>query len=139
MVVVLVVLELTHTLIIHHAQCASPSTLNHALHCRRYGPRCSGCKDVIYPSDLVRKARDQFYHLGCFTCAICQRQLHTGDKLFVMADGAFVCKEDYVTHVLHQNNNNNCSYYGRPLGFSHWRRPIAFIFGCRLPLHASTG
>lgn len=77
---------------------------------QRYGPRCSGCQNVILPNDMVRKARERIFHLTCFTCVMCKRQLNTGDKLFVMMDGAFVCKDDYITHVLN-NQSNNVYFY----------------------------
>ncbi|CAB4057840.1 LHX3_4 [Lepeophtheirus salmonis] len=35
---------------------------------RRYGPRCSGCSEIISPTDMVRKARNRVFHLNCFTC-----------------------------------------------------------------------
>eukprot|EP00094_Tigriopus_californicus_P002907 TCALIF_02804-PA protein Name:"Similar to lhx1a LIM/homeobox protein Lhx1 (Danio rerio)" AED:0.19 eAED:0.19 QI:0/0.6/0.66/0.83/0.4/0.5/6/80/319 len=76
----------------------------------RYGPRCSGCQNVIHPNDMVRKAKERIFHLTCFTCVMCKRQLNTGDKLFVMMDGAFVCKDDYVAHVLN-NQSNNVYFY----------------------------
>lgn len=66
-------------------------------HCRRYGPRCGGCSEVIHPNDLVRRARDRVFHLNCFNCFICRKQLNTGDQLYVMHDGAFICKDDYLT------------------------------------------
>ncbi|XP_059091505.1 LIM/homeobox protein Lhx3-like [Tigriopus californicus] len=77
---------------------------------QRYGPRCSGCQNVIHPNDMVRKAKERIFHLTCFTCVMCKRQLNTGDKLFVMMDGAFVCKDDYVAHVLN-NQSNNVYFY----------------------------
>ena len=64
--------------------------------CRRFGPRCNGCDMVINPNDLVRKAKDRIFHLNCFKCYVCQQRLDTGDKLYVMSDGSFVCKEDYL-------------------------------------------
>ena len=64
--------------------------------CRRFGPRCGGCDDLIRPSDLVRRARpDRVFHLSCFVCGVCGKQLNTGDKLYIMPDDSFVCKDDY--------------------------------------------
>lgn len=91
---------------------------------RRYGPRCSGCQNVILPNDMVRKARERIFHLTCFTCVMCKRQLNTGDKLFVMMDGAFVCKDDYITHVLN-NQSNNVYFYGKKsLVYSRFKRQV---------------
>ena len=63
--------------------------------CRRFGPKCSGCGQGISPQDLVRKARDKVFHLKCFTCFVCRKQLLTGEELYVVDDTKFVCKEDY--------------------------------------------
>ena len=62
---------------------------------RRFGPKCNGCGEGISPQDLVRKAREKVYHLKCFTCFVCRKQLLTGEELYVLDDSKFVCKEDY--------------------------------------------
>ncbi|XP_034942220.1 LIM/homeobox protein Lhx5 isoform X2 [Chelonus insularis] len=64
---------------------------------RRYGTKCSGCLQGISPQDLVRKARDKVFHLNCFTCLICRKQLSTGEELYVLDDNKFVCKQDYLS------------------------------------------
>ena len=43
----------------------------------------------------MRKARDKVFHLKCFTCFVCRKQLLTGEELYVVDDTKFVCKEDY--------------------------------------------
>ncbi|XP_065172853.1 LIM/homeobox protein Lhx1 [Atheta coriaria] len=62
---------------------------------RRYGTKCGGCGQGISPSDLVRKARDKVFHLNCFTCLVCRKQLSTGEELYVLDDNKFICKNDY--------------------------------------------
>ena len=52
----------------------------------------------------MRKARDKVFHLKCFTCFVCRKQLLTGEELYVVDDNKFVCKEDY-------NNRFNDSMY----------------------------
>ncbi|XP_043483778.1 LIM/homeobox protein Lhx5 isoform X2 [Leptopilina heterotoma] len=64
---------------------------------RRYGTKCGGCLEGINPSDLVRKARDKVFHLNCFTCLVCRKQMSTGEELYVLDDNKFVCKEDYLS------------------------------------------
>lgn len=54
---------------------------------------------------MVRKAQDFVYHLHCFACIICNRQLATGDEFYLMEDGRLVCKEDYETAK--QNGNGS--------------------------------
>ncbi|XP_018329138.1 LIM/homeobox protein Lhx5 [Agrilus planipennis] len=63
---------------------------------RRYGTKCGGCGQGISPSDLVRKARDKVFHLNCFTCLVCRKQLSTGEELYVLDDNKFICKDDYL-------------------------------------------
>ncbi|KAF7688871.1 LIM/homeobox protein Lhx1b [Silurus meridionalis] len=65
---------------------------------RRYGTKCGGCSQVISPTDLVRKARSKVFHLTCFTCIICNKQLSTGEELYVLDESKFVCKEDYLSN-----------------------------------------
>lgn len=64
---------------------------------RRYGTKCGGCGQGISPSDLVRKAKDKVFHLNCFTCLVCRKQLSTGEELYVLDDNKFICKEDYLS------------------------------------------
>ncbi len=63
---------------------------------RRYGTKCGGCGQGLSPTDLVRKARDKVYHLRCFTCALCRRQLSTGEELYLLDDARFLCKDDFL-------------------------------------------
>lgn len=58
----------------------------------RFCPRCSGCDEILHPSDWVRKARDLVYHLDCFCCSKCKRKLSTGDTCAVKSD-SIECSE----------------------------------------------
>jgi LIM homeobox protein 3/4 len=44
---------------------------------------------------VVRRAQDNVYHLQCFACVMCSRQLNTGDEFYLMEDRKLVCKPDY--------------------------------------------
>ncbi|TSL34521.1 LIM/homeobox protein Lhx1 [Bagarius yarrelli] len=51
----------------------------------------------ISPTDLVRKKpENKVFHLNCFTCIICNKQLSTGEELYILDESKFVCKEDYL-------------------------------------------
>lgn len=83
--------------------------------CRRYGTKCSGCGQGIAPSDLVRKPRDKVFHLNCFTCCICRKQLSTGEQLYVLDDNKFICKDDYLLgkgpgHHHHHSMTGKCNH-----------------------------
>uniref|UniRef100_A0A1A9VMC9 Homeobox domain-containing protein n=1 Tax=Glossina austeni TaxID=7395 RepID=A0A1A9VMC9_GLOAU len=58
---------------------------------RRYGTKCSACDMDIQPTQVVRRAQDNVYHLQCFLCAICSRTLNTGDEFYFMEDHKLVC------------------------------------------------
>ncbi|XP_063927234.1 LIM/homeobox protein Lhx5 isoform X1 [Zophobas morio] len=79
---------------------------------RRYGTKCGGCGQGISPSDLVRKARDKVFHLNCFTCLVCRKQLSTGEELYVLDDNKFICKDDYL------NGNKTAAISGHHQGGS---------------------
>ena len=65
---------------------------------RCFGPKCAGCGDGIVPQDYVRKAREKVYHLRCFTCSVCAKQLSTGEVLYLQPgeDNTLLCKDDYL-------------------------------------------
>ncbi|XP_021929418.1 LIM/homeobox protein Lhx4 isoform X2 [Zootermopsis nevadensis] len=62
---------------------------------KRYGTKCAGCEQGIPPTQVVRRAQDNVYHLQCFACVMCSRQLNTGDEFYLMEDRKLVCKPDY--------------------------------------------
>uniref|UniRef100_A0A336KDS5 CSON005739 protein n=1 Tax=Culicoides sonorensis TaxID=179676 RepID=A0A336KDS5_CULSO len=62
---------------------------------KRYGTKCSACEQGIPPTQVVRRAQDNVYHLQCFACSMCSRQLNTGDEFYLMEDRKLVCKPDY--------------------------------------------
>ncbi|XP_076348009.1 LIM/homeobox protein Lhx1-like [Tachypleus tridentatus] len=64
---------------------------------RRFGTKCAGCCQGISPTDLVRRARNKVFHLKCFVCTVCRKQLSTGEQLYILDEKCFICKEDYLT------------------------------------------
>ncbi|XP_019871244.2 LIM/homeobox protein Lhx3 isoform X7 [Aethina tumida] len=62
---------------------------------KRFGTKCAGCELGIPPTQVVRRAQDNVYHLQCFACVMCARQLNTGDEFYLMEDRKLVCKPDY--------------------------------------------
>ena len=37
------------------------------------------------------------FHLKCFTCCVCRKQLSTGEELYVLDENKFICKQDYMS------------------------------------------
>ncbi|XP_059157956.1 LIM/homeobox protein Lhx3-like [Physella acuta] len=62
---------------------------------KRFGTRCASCDKGIPPTEVVRRAQENVYHLDCFACLMCARQLNTGDEFYLMEDRKLVCKTDY--------------------------------------------
>lgn len=63
---------------------------------RKYGVKCATCKEGITPQSVVRKAQEHVYHLHCFKCVACQKEMTTGDEFYLLPqDGKLVCKFDY--------------------------------------------
>uniref|UniRef100_H9G5P8 LIM zinc-binding domain-containing protein n=1 Tax=Anolis carolinensis TaxID=28377 RepID=H9G5P8_ANOCA len=71
-----------------------PSLLFLLLFDRLFAAKCSGCMEKIAPTEFVMRALECVYHLGCFCCCVCERQLRKGDE-FVLKEGQLLCKSDY--------------------------------------------
>lgn len=66
---------------------------------RRYGTKCSGCDEGILPTNLVRRAKGMVFHVQCFHCSVCMKEITTGDKLYHVGGTKFVCEEDYDVQI----------------------------------------
>lgn len=72
---------------------------------RLFGTKCEKCGDGFRKTDFVMRAKDKIYHIDCFRCALCERQLIPGDEFALTEDGLF-CKDDHQPDKLCENNNN---------------------------------
>lgn len=50
------------------------------------------------------KAKSHIFHVQCFRCAICARQLVSGDEFAVREDARLLCKADHEAAYVTNNN-----------------------------------
>uniref|UniRef100_A0A0N4Z0L2 Homeobox domain-containing protein n=1 Tax=Parastrongyloides trichosuri TaxID=131310 RepID=A0A0N4Z0L2_PARTI len=86
---------------------------NNELYCKedffsKYGTKCIRCNMAIFPSSVIRKASNLVYHVECFSCVICKKELTTGDEFYLIpSDGQLVCKNDYESANLLANGDGD--------------------------------
>lgn len=61
---------------------------------RLFGVKCAQCRVGFSSSDLVMRARDSVYHIECFRCSVCSRQLLPGDE-FSLREHELLCRADH--------------------------------------------
>lgn len=81
--------------------------LNSKIICfRTFGIKCGKCDRSVGAGDWVRRAKERVYHLACFACDACSRQLSTGEQ-FALLDARLLCKSHYLDIV--EGNNTSSS------------------------------
>lgn len=72
--------------------------------CRLYGVRCARCLQLIPSHEFVMRAVNQVYHVSCFLCVVCGRQLNKGDQFLVTDSAHIYCS-------VHFDVQSQCSSY----------------------------
>ncbi|XP_078459270.1 LIM/homeobox protein Lhx8-like isoform X5 [Lampetra planeri] len=83
---------------------------------RRFGRKCSRCGRHVQPSDWVRRARGLVFHLACFACAACKRQLATGEEFGLADGGRLLCRAHYRAFLQQQQGHQQQQQGGVPTG-----------------------
>ena len=79
---------------------------------RLFGTKCAKCSQGFSKNDFVMRARNKIFHIDCFRCIACARQLIPGDEFALREDG-LLCKADHdsldrtSSPDIVANNNNN--------------------------------
>ncbi|XP_018568091.1 insulin gene enhancer protein ISL-1 [Anoplophora glabripennis] len=83
---------------------------------RLFGTKCDKCGSSFRKEDFVMRAKSKIYHIECFRCCACARQLVPGDEFALREGGALYCKEDHdvmeknsaptTPHAAGESNNN---------------------------------
>nr|XP_046201419.1 insulin gene enhancer protein isl-1-like isoform X2 [Oncorhynchus gorbuscha] len=84
---------------------------------RLYGIKCAKCNIGFSKNDFVMRARSKVYHIECFRCVACSRQLIPGDEFALREDGLF-CRAD------HDVVERATMSVGDPLSPLHPARPL---------------
>jgi len=62
---------------------------------KEFGIKCTGCKEGLSPTDLVRRVGSRVFHVSCLKCQQCLKEVATGDQLYIVNGGKFLCQLDY--------------------------------------------
>ncbi|XP_032824418.1 insulin gene enhancer protein ISL-1-like isoform X2 [Petromyzon marinus] len=61
---------------------------------RLFGIKCAKCNASFSKTDFVMRARSHIYHMECFRCETCSRQLLPGDEFALRDGGGLLCRAD---------------------------------------------
>ncbi|CAG9799093.1 unnamed protein product [Chironomus riparius] len=62
---------------------------------RLFGTKCDKCGCSFSKNDFVMRAKTKIYHIKCFRCTACEKQLKPGDEFALRDGGTLYCKIDH--------------------------------------------
>lgn len=72
---------------------------------RLFGTKCCKCGHSFTKTDFVMRAKTKIYHIECFRCSACHRQLVPGDEFALRDGGSLYCKDDH--DVMEQSHSRD--------------------------------
>ena len=93
----------------------------------RFGTSCIKNEPGNITGNLNEPERLIYYHLNCFKCLVCERQLQKGDE-FVLRNESIYCKQDIDSAVVRykfQRNKSSNDYLIAHLNSSYSRSPAS--------------
>lgn len=81
-----------------------------------FAMKCARCRHTVSSNDWVRRAGKDIYHLACFACMSCKRQLSTGEE-FGLVDNQVLCRLHYDIMLL---NLQSVSDNGKIVSLISW-------------------
>uniref|UniRef100_A0A158R3Y7 Homeobox domain-containing protein n=1 Tax=Syphacia muris TaxID=451379 RepID=A0A158R3Y7_9BILA len=81
---------------------------------RLFGTKCNRCDRVFSKTDLVMRAQNLIYHVGCFSCLACDKRLLPGDQ-FVIKDDELYCHSNCsdIVNIDEQPSSIKTDIFGR--------------------------
>ncbi|KAI7812866.1 putative LIM/homeobox protein Lhx6 [Triplophysa rosa] len=74
--------------------------------------KCARCRHTVSANDWVRRAGKDIYHLACFACMSCKRQLSTGEE-FGLVENQVLCRLHYDIMLQRVSDNGGVAHLGR--------------------------
>ncbi|OAF70635.1 LIM homeobox protein 8 [Intoshia linei] len=71
-----------------------------------FGYKCNKCEKVVLPEHWIRKAEHCIFHIACFTCEFCKRQLSTNEE-YCLRNCTIYCKQHYLKQ--HDPKTETCN------------------------------
>lgn len=83
-----------------------------------FGTKCDKCGCTVSKGDLVIRAKTKVFHVDCFRCTPCERQLNPGEEFALEDSGSIYCKDhDHIETIKKEeksdtelNNNQNTPF-----------------------------
>ncbi|XP_043094270.1 LIM/homeobox protein Lhx6 [Puntigrus tetrazona] len=90
-----------------------------------FGIKCTRCGLQVSANHWVRRAGNDIYHLACFACFFCKRQLSTGEE-FGLMENQVLCRLHYnimLPNLQHMSDKGNIMHLNGALPIQNLPKP----------------